>query len=185
MRKTTRKKQRIGRRIKIPKGVDPGSASGTIFLPDHLAQVKAIAWRGSSDDEIAGMFGVDKDLFQKWKKHYPSFRLAIEMGRSHPTAEVERGLFERATGYDYHEDGLTRTGRVVALKRHAIPDVSAQKFWLTNRDKENWNERHSLDGGGTKGGGTAPIEVKSRSELIYSIMNAIEPQDDNEQIQKK
>lgn len=185
MRRRTPIKKKRQKRIRVPEGVT--ESSSTIFLPDHLAQVKAIAWRGLSDDEIAANFGVDKDLFQKWKKHYPSFREAITKGRTHADMKVVESLYKRATGYDYTEEGLTRDGDVVTLKRHAIPDIPGIKYWLNNRDKENWSERHSIDGGGTRGGGTKPVgvEVKSKADLIMSILDKIEPQNDNEKKQKK
>lgn len=163
---------------KIPRGTIDGNSS--VFLPDCLAQVKAVAWRGLSDDEIAANFGVDKDLFQNWKKMYPSFREAIEHGRTHADAEVVAGLYKRAIGYDYREDALDKRGDVHRLRRHAPPDVSAQKFWLTNRQREHWSDRHSLDGGGSRGGGTKPVAVATKAELIGKIFDMMPVQPDNE-----
>lgn len=181
-------KKKPRRRIRVPKGVEESEVRdvGTIFLPDHLAQVKAVAWRGLSDDEIATTFGVDKDLFQKWKRTYPSFKQAIDSGRRYPSMDVERALYERATGYNYEEETVAgRTGRIVSIKRHAPPDVPAIKYWLGNRAKEEW--RATPGEGDDRGKLPAPgaPERKSRSDLISSIMNRILPQSDNEKVVKK
>lgn len=168
-----------------PLGVTPKAfIDSTVFLPGCLAQVKAIAWRGFSDDEIAETFGCDKELFQNWKRAYPSFRKAIEEGRTHPDAKVVESLYKRATGYNYTDEVSTRNG-TVTLKRHAIPDVGAIEFWLTNRQAEYWSKRNSIDGGGKRGGGTKPVEVEHRSDLIAEILALVEPKSDTPPERKK
>lgn len=153
----------------------------TLFLPDHLAQVRAIAWRGATDEEIADTFGIDVGLIEKWKLTYPSFREAIENGRTHADAQVVESLFKECIGYDYEEDALTRTGRVRSLKRRARPNGELIKFWLTNRQKDYWSSRQSIDGGSsnTRGGGVLPVKTETRSDIISSILALVSPKNDN------
>lgn len=153
----------------------------SLFLPDHLAQVRAIAWRGATDDEIAETFGIDPILIEKWKFNYPSFREAIENGRTHADAQVIESLFKECIGYDYEEDGLTRTGSIKRLKRRARPNGELIKFWLTNRQKDYWSSRQSIDGGSsnTRGGGTLPVKTETRTDIISAILDLVKPKNDN------
>lgn len=153
--------------------------SSGVFLPDCLSQVKLIAMRGATDDEIAETFGVEKELFQKWKKAYPSFAKAITQGRTHPDIEVLESLHKRAIGYNFEEDGLTRTGRRVPLRKHLPGDVGAIKYWMTSRMRENWGERTTTEIiGGPKG--SNPVNIETRSELIAGILALVQPKPDGE-----
>lgn len=188
--KSTYKGRRISSRkkaVKVKKLVEPGmgivfaKTLNGIYLPDCLPQVRAIAMRGYTDDEISTLFGVDKDLFQKWKKVYPDFREAIDNGRTFADIAVVESLFKRAVGYDYHEQGLTRTGSVRELRKHLPGDVGAIKYWLNNREKEHWKERTSTELGGSSEKGAKPISVKSegREMMIAAILSLVTPKPDN------
>lgn len=156
------------------------NAATALFLPDYLPQVRAIAWRGATDDEIADTFGVDPGLLEKWKLNYPSFREAIENGRTHADAQVVESLFKECIGYDYEEDGLTRTGSIKRLKRRARPSADLIKFWLTNRQKEWWSQRQSVDGGSSnvRGGGVVPVKTETRADIISNILSLVKPKED-------
>lgn len=148
-----------------------------VFLPDCEAQVKLIAMQGATDDEIAERFGVDKDLFQKWKKAYPSFAKSIKDGRADPDIEVTQSLFKRAVGYEFKEDGLTRTGRVTPLRKHLPGDVGAIRLWLTNRQADKWREKSTTAiEGGPKG--SPPVNIESRDQLIAGILALVHPKPD-------
>lgn len=172
--KLKRSKKKIKTGIVVSKPLSP-----SVFLPDCLAQVKMIAMTGATDDEIAERFGVEKSLFQAWKKAYPSFAKAISEGRSDPDIEVTQSLFKRAVGYDYKEDGLTRTGQRVPLKKHLPGDVHAIKFWMVNRMREKWGERQTTEVvGGPKG--SNPVNIESRSQLIEGILALVQPKPDGD-----
>lgn len=167
-------------KIKVSK---PKGALGSTYLPAMLPQVKARAMAGLTDDEIADIYGVDRSLFSKWKETYPDFRRAVDSGRAMADADVIMALHKRAVGYTYEEDGLTRTGRVKALKRHMAGDVGAQKYWLNNRQREKWRERNNLELGGSTEPGAKPIGVtgpKSKTEMITEILKMIRPKPDGE-----
>lgn len=153
-----------------------------IFLPDMLPQVKAIAWRGLTDDEIAHTFGVDPELLAKWKSTYPSFREAIENGRTHADCQVVESLFKECVGYEYTEEvAAGKNGTIKSLRKRARPNGDLIKFWLKNRQREFWSERTSIDGGssGERGGGVKPIEMRSRSDIIDSILKLVQPKPDD------
>lgn len=154
----------------------------SVFLPGMLPQVRAIAWRGATDTEIAQTFGVSPTLLEKWKLQYPSFRDAIENGRTHADSMVVESLFKECVGYDYHEQMVAgRNATIKEIRRRARPNGDLIKFWLTNRQREYWSSRTSLDGGSSgdrSNGGTKPIE--SRVDLINSILNLVQPKPDPE-----
>lgn len=144
----------------------------SVFLPNCLDQVRAIAMHGLSDDEIARNFGVSPDLLQDWIAYYPSLRKAIEEGRSRPDQEVVLSLYKIATG-NYEEEALTRHGTIRTLNKHK-PDISAIKTWLHNlksRKDQNWGDSLSLNGGRNRDGSPTPLlPQESRNSIIDSIV---------------
>ena len=67
---------------------------------------------------------------------------------------VEAALYKRAIGYDFEEthtevrvnpDGSGQTTYVKKVKKHIVPDTTAQIFWLKNRQKEKWSDRLNVD----------------------------------------
>ena len=152
--------------------------TAVVFLPDMLPQVRAVAKRGLSDDEIAVQFGVSPTLLQKWKQAYPDFAQAIKDGRSQAVGEVVMALHKRATGYTYREDALTRSGTIKRLRRHAPPDVPAIKYYLNNRDPTRWRETARVEHTGGPVG-TPPVKIETRNELLMSIVKMIPSKPDN------
>ena len=166
-----------------PKGVKRKATSG-IFLPDHEAQVRMIAMRGFTDDEMAEALGVEKDLFSAWRRQYPSFNAAIESGRTHADSEVLYGLFKRATGkftiphtelvkhYDRENGSYVEH---IHMEKHFPPDTEAAKTWMRMRQREHWREeRTPLQSAGKPS--DKPRE--SKAELIAAIVGMIRPKSD-------
>jgi hypothetical protein len=144
-----------------------------MFLPDCLAEVRAIARRGCSDHEIAQTFGVPTALMDKWTKAYPSFREAIDEGRTNADALVVESMFKRATGMtvtdtDTHTTklGTKKVTRTKSNTRQLPPDVDAGKFWLTNRQREHWKHRQSVEA-------DVSVVVTERKALLDDIFNTL------------
>lgn len=148
-----------------------------------------VAMRGLSDKEIAQVFGIQYPLFKKWKRHYPSFRDALDKGRLRADAEVVAALFKRATGrfkipetkiIKYKDDYETLT-----VYNRYPPDTEAIKYWLNNRAKEHWQQRSAVE---QSGPGGKPIEITAhKGELIDAIVNLVKPKpdgDSNSSVQK-
>lgn len=153
-----------------------------LFLPDLDREIQAIAMRGLSDQEIAQTFGVPYSIFKKWKKMYPSFKDAIEKGRTHADGEVVAALFKRATGkfsvphteiIKYKDDYET-----LEMEKHFPPDTEAIKYWLNNRASEHWKQRSAVEASGPGG---KPIEVTTnRDQLLDAIVELVQPKPDGE-----
>lgn len=169
-------KTRRGSRVKHKDRRD-----GAFFLPNHEQQVRMIAMKGATDDEIADVFGVSREAFQKWRKLYPSFEKALDEGRSVVDADVMFKLYNATQGYHYTEETAAgKDGDVVELRRYSRPDVSAMKYWLSARKPNEWGERHVITGGKGKDGKELPVGVKveTRNEIIDSILSLIKPKPD-------
>ncbi len=149
-------------------------AAKATFAPDHLDLVRMIAMRGATDEELAQNFGVAPAVFRAWKSRYPSFKEAIEKGRTRADAEVLVGLYQRCVGYDYVEEQAVggRSPEVLEVQRHAPPSVEGAKAWLAARQSEHWNTRVSVEHGGRP---DAPIglRLESRDAIIDSILDLI------------
>lgn len=155
----------------------------TIYWPDRIDHVKAIAMRGLSDAEMAAVMGVSDVLFDSWKAFYPAFAKAIDDGRTLPDAQVIAALHKNAIGYDYETDEVVRTrkgAQVVTVKKHFPAETAAQKFWLSNRAPAHWNvpQVHAIGGRGKEN----PLHVSQETKLMvmHSILNMITPRPDGE-----
>jgi len=146
-----------------------------VYLPSVLDSVRMIAKRGLTDKEICTYFDIPETLFAKWLKAYPSFRDALNEGRTDADAKVVDALHKSAIG---HKTKVTTTSIVEKngkkIKRTRIneqliaPNVEAQKFWLTNRDKVNWKNRQS-----SEANIQAAVIVAERKELIDGIFTEL------------
>lgn len=169
---------------KRPKRFRPRPSKRTLFLPDYLTEVKAIAMRGFSDRDMARSVGVSLRTFKKWKKHYPSFRDAIEKGRTNADAEVVNALFKRATGkFKLRETKIIKYKddyETLDVDVHYPPDTEAIKYWLNNRAREHWQQRSAVE---QSGPGGKPIEITAgKGELIDAIVNLVKPKPDGDSI---
>lgn len=175
----------MARRI-TKKKVEQKRGTTTVFLPDCLEQVQAVAMRGLSDDEMADLFGVSRKLMTAWKKFYPDFAKAIEKGRTKADAKVIESLYKLATGYS-HEDTkfATHEGEItdsVTYQKHYPPNFQAIQFWLTNRQGSHWRNRQEVDNMVSGKPGAPPVGVKNedKKELVSSILALIQPKPDPE-----
>lgn len=161
----------------------PKRVPSTIFWPERIDHVRAIAMMGLEDEEMAQVMGISPELLDSWKAYYPLLSRAIEEGRTNPDAQVVAALHKSAVGYNYDEDVVVRSRKgasVVTATKYQPGDVSAQKFWLQNRQKDRWNQTISLEHSGKKGGAPIAISQESKLMVIHSILNMISPRPDGD-----
>jgi hypothetical protein len=160
----------------------PALVPDTIFWPDRVDHIKAIALRGYSDAEMAAVLGVSEQLLDSWKAYYPNFAKAIDEGRTHADAQVVAALHANAIGYERDVDEVVRTrkgAQVVTVSKYYPGDTSAQKFWLQNRQKEHWNAAQNVAIGGRGKDNPIHIDQETKAMVIHSILNLITPRPDN------
>lgn len=91
----------------------------TDYRPEHCEALGKIIEYGATDPQIAALFGVTVRTIRNWMDEYPEFFQAVTLAKMRADGTVERGLYNRA-----------KSG-----------DVIAAKFWLTNRQRDNWKEK--------------------------------------------
>lgn len=93
-------------------------------MDNRLKMVEGWAKNGSTNDEIAKMIGVSRDLFYNWQKQKPQFKAALMKGKYDSNGEVLNAAFKQATGY-YQQ--VTEPFKVKTWKEFKKEDGS--KFW--------------------------------------------------------
>lgn len=133
---------------------------------DKLLLLESWAREGLLDETIAKKIGISKTTLYDWKKKFPNFANALKKGKEVVDIEVENALLKRAKGYMTTEtktetspDGKIRT---IVIEKEIPPDVTAQIYWLKNRQPQKWRDR--------------PIEEKEitkiKVELVENGSNA-------------
>lgn len=120
---------------------DQGGRYAPKFTPKLRSHLILLARRGFTDEQMAELLGVSSRSINNWKA---SGKLTREFQAGKRTADrrVEYSLYERATGYNHPEEKIFCEGGVVTRVptiKHVPADVTAQIFWLKNRDRANWN----------------------------------------------
>ena len=94
------------------------------FTDEELKEVSRMAGLGISEAKIAESFGVSLSTIARRKRDSAKFDTALKRGKTKAIDEVASALFDSATG---------RSGK--------DPNVTAQVFFLKNRDADNWKDR--------------------------------------------
>lgn len=94
------------------------------FNDDELKEVSRMAGIGISESKIAEAFGISLSTIARRKRDSKKFDTALKRGKTKAIDDVASALFDSATG---------RAGK--------DPNVTAQVFFLKNRDYDNWKDR--------------------------------------------
>jgi hypothetical protein len=84
-----------------------------------LEKVEDLASRGLSQKQLAIALGINLKTLQKHRKINEQLQASIDKGRVQGLADVSNSLYENALG----------------------GNVTAQIFYLKNRDPDNWRDR--------------------------------------------
>ena len=113
---------------------------------------KAMSRLGATHQEVAAALQVALSNFNKWRKAYPEFEVALKEGKALSDSHVEDGLYRRALGYEYTEVKVVedeKAGkRTETTTKQRAPDVAAQIFWLKNRKPDQWRDVREVTGPG-------------------------------------
>lgn len=151
------------------------------FFELDLKQVKILIQRGFTNQQIAEFFNISVDSLSEWQKRYPKFSAALKGWKKEADEKVERCLYERATGFEYDEIVYEKSktgGLSIGIKdeeiedikhsdcyktkiivKKVVPDVTAQIFWLKNRQPERWRDRQEIDHSGKVEGQNIVIQI--------------------------
>lgn len=120
------------------------------FDPAMIEDATKLAAAGATLAELAEHFDVALSTLKLWRVKHPEFGEAVRVAAANADEIVKRSLFERATGFTIIEKVPMKLKDAMGNERveiHTIekqipPDTTAQIFWMKNRDKENWKDRH-------------------------------------------
>jgi len=94
------------------------------ITPEVLAKAEKLAAQGLALYQIADVLGICYQTLNEKKKEFSEFSDAIRIGQSKGIATATSALFKEAAG----------------------GDVPALKYYLNNRDNENWKEKREVSG---------------------------------------
>lgn len=125
---------------------------------EGLLKLEAWARDGLTDEQIASNVGIVPATLYVWKNKYPEISEALKRGKEVIDIQVENALLKRAKGYTYSEVTRERvfdenTGKfkleiTKSVTKEALPDTTAQIFWLKNRKPAEWRDKQSIEHSG-------------------------------------
>ncbi len=124
-------------------------ARPTSYKPEYAKQAEKLCILGATDIEVADFFHVSVATISNWKNDHKKFLEALKSGKAKSDDRVERSLYHRAIGYSFDsEEIFNNKGTIirVPIRKHVPPDTTAMIFWLKNRRKDKWRDRHEYTG---------------------------------------
>ena len=111
-----------------------------------LEQVCGWARHGLSDKQIAKNIGVTVVAFYDWKKRFPEFAAAVDNAKSELRIELEKSMFDLATGKAFSEeiktilDPITGTvTRIEKTRKQIPPNANLLTFLAKNLIPEKYH----------------------------------------------
>ena len=141
---------KVGRPCKYSTHVEP-----------RLAEVEEWIKEGLTDYCIADNLGISYISLIRYKKEFDNLVSVYTRAQVKQVQKVVNSTFKRANGYDYEEktveafpikdeNGIVTDYELKPTKvitKHVPGDVNAQKFYLINRDPENWHPDNRVETG--------------------------------------
>jgi len=144
----------------------------TMDMANRLDIVEGWARDGLTDLEMMELLHISAATFYLWKKVKPEFAEALRKGKDIVDRQVEKKLFEKATGISYveqtkepflitDENGdpvLDDKGKpqyemrvVKEVTKYLPPSDPAMIFWLKNRKPDKWRDKQQIEHSGAVG----------------------------------
>lgn len=129
-----------------------------------ITQIERLASKGLTNDKIIETIGISRDVFYRRLKNEPYFSYALNKHRNIAVQNVENALYQKCTGFEYTEEQGSAVGLIMEVKKKALPDTNAIKFFLSNRRSEDWKMK--VESTQTTGAdmGNMTFSIKRRSE---------------------
>ena len=126
-------------------------ARPTKYRKEFNDQVRKLCLLGATDKELADFFEVRESTLNLWKLNHKLFSESIKEGKSLADSNVADRLYQRAMGFEHDSeeikvvsDGNGNGSSIerVPIKKIYPPDTTAAIFWLKNRQKDKWRDKH-------------------------------------------
>jgi hypothetical protein len=106
---------------------------------------------GATIPELAQFFKVSEGTIIYWQSISEEFALALKLGRDASDERVVRSMYAKALGFEkiIEEEVVGKDGEVRTIKKkiYVPPSDGAAIFWLKNRRKGEWRDRHEYEVG--------------------------------------
>lgn len=138
----------------------------TDFKDEFVAQAEKLCALGATDRDIADFFEVDERTINRWKLAHPEFCQSVKVGKDEADERVVQSLYRKATGYSFDAVKIFQNaGEVIEAPyvEHVPPSDTAAIFWLKNRRKDDWRDKHEVEHSAT--GDLADIIAERRARL--------------------
>ena len=129
-----------------------GGGAPSAYKSAYVNQARKACEAGFTDRELAELFGVGETTINAWKLAHQEFAEALKAGKAPADERVERSLYHRAIGYTFDSEKILAIGGAavrIPIKEHMPPDTTAMIFWLKNRRKDVWRDKHDLEHSGS------------------------------------
>jgi hypothetical protein len=137
-------KKSLRQKVPLPEAARGRAGRPSGYKPEYVNMAKQAAKLGATDADLARIFGVSDATIDNWKARHSGFLGSSKEGKEEADARVERSLYMRAVGYSYDAEKIfcDKNGKVtrVPYRENVPPDVTAQIFWLKNRDPKRWRD---------------------------------------------
>ena len=117
-----------------------------------MEQICQWAQLGLTDEEIASNIGVTVATYRKWQKKFPDFAEVVRNATSSPELELEKSMFDLATGKSYVEEIKSvidpNTGKILRIektKRQLPPNPALQMFLAKSRMPQRYRDNRNDD----------------------------------------
>ena len=115
----------------------------------YLKEIEKWCGDGATNEDIWTRLKIGKTTFYTYMKKYPELKELLKRTKDVVDGEVENALFKRAMGYEYDEITVEtdEQGRekTKVIKKQIAADVTAQIFWLKNRQPAKWRDKQDVD----------------------------------------
>lgn len=115
-------------------------------------KLEGMARDGLINEEIANQIGIHPSTLYDWQSKYPEIADSLKRGKEVVDRQVENALLKKALGFEYEETkiiiekdehGKDRKRQEKTIKV-ALPDTTAQIFWLKNRKPKEWRDKQEV-----------------------------------------
>jgi len=125
-----------------------GGGRKSSYQKQYAKVAQKMAELGATDREIAEALGIKEPTIHYWRAKHVEFAEALRVGKAPCDDRVEASLYHKATGYTFTGEKIFQfQGEIVRTQtiEHVPPDTTAAIFWLKNRRKELWRDRHEVE----------------------------------------
>lgn len=101
--------------------------------------------KGLTDYQISSNLEINRSTLYRWCDENENLRNTLKINKEISITLVENALFKKAVGFTkkIKKDMIGKDGEIVTYESELYfpPDITAIKFYLTNRDGSNWKDK--------------------------------------------